>query len=37
MPKLPIEDLELKDERVFMRVDFNVPVERGTNSGRFPY
>jgi phosphoglycerate kinase len=29
MSKLSIKDLELSDHRVFMRVDFNVPVEEG--------
>src|SRR5580765_5842387 len=29
MPKLSIRDLELKGKRVFVRVDFNVPLEAG--------
>src|SRR5947207_13480674 len=29
MPKLSIRDLELKGKRVFIRVDFNVPVKDG--------
>jgi phosphoglycerate kinase len=29
MPKLSIRDLELSGKRVFMRVDFNVPLEAG--------
>src|SRR5947209_1456737 len=31
MPKLSIRDLDLKNKRVFMRVDFNVPL---TEEGR---
>lgn len=27
--KLSVQDLELKDQRLFMRVDFNVPIENG--------
>jgi phosphoglycerate kinase len=30
MPKLSIRDLDLKSTRVFVRVDFNVPVKDGT-------
>ena len=30
MKKLTVEDLKLKDKRVLMRVDFNVPLEHGT-------
>jgi phosphoglycerate kinase len=30
MPKLSIRDLELRNKTVFMRVDFNVPLEPGT-------
>ncbi|HYJ88025.1 MAG TPA: phosphoglycerate kinase, partial [Pyrinomonadaceae bacterium] len=29
MPKLSIKDLELKGKRVFIRVDFNVPIKEG--------
>lgn len=29
MPKLSIKDLELKSKRVFIRVDFNVPIKDG--------
>jgi phosphoglycerate kinase len=29
MPKLTVEDLEVKEKRVLMRVDFNVPLENG--------
>jgi phosphoglycerate kinase len=29
MPKLSIKDLDLKDKRVFIRVDFNVPIREG--------
>ena len=29
MPKLSIRDLELKNKRVFIRVDFNVPMSNG--------
>lgn len=29
MPKLSIKDLALKDQRVFLRVDFNVPISEG--------
>ncbi len=32
MNKLTIRDLDLKDKRVLMRVDFNVPIENGTVS-----
>src|SRR4030081_3254115 len=30
MPKLSIKDLDLKSQRVFVRVDFNVPIKDGT-------
>jgi phosphoglycerate kinase len=30
MPKLSIKDLDLKGKRVFVRVDFNVPIKDGT-------
>lgn len=30
MPKLSIKDLDLKSKRVFIRVDFNVPIKDGT-------
>src|SRR5438874_2195788 len=29
MPKLSVRDLDLKDKRVFIRVDFNVPIKEG--------
>ena len=29
MPKLSIKDLDLKGRRVFVRVDFNVPIKEG--------
>src|SRR5918993_774527 len=29
MPKLSIKDLDLKRKRVFIRVDFNVPLKEG--------
>src|SRR5437870_5627996 len=29
MPKLSIKDLDLKGKRVFLRVDFNVPLKEG--------
>src|SRR5713226_3953714 len=29
MPKLSINDLDLKGKRVFIRVDFNVPIKEG--------
>src|ERR687893_1252892 len=29
MPKLSVKDLDLKGRRVFVRVDFNVPVKEG--------
>src|SRR5512145_1612119 len=29
MPKLSIKDLDLKGKRVFVRVDFNVPIKGG--------
>src|SRR5260370_15480945 len=29
MPKLSIKDLDLRAKRVFIRVDFNVPIEDG--------
>src|SRR3977135_1436217 len=29
MPKLSIKDLDLKGKRVFIRVDFNVPIKEG--------
>src|ERR1700704_2824006 len=29
MPKLSIKDLDLKSKRVFIRVDFNVPIKDG--------
>src|SRR6266852_2549440 len=29
MPKLSIKDLDLKSKRVFIRVDFNVPIKEG--------
>src|ERR1700732_3097480 len=29
MPKFSIQDLDLKDKRVFIRVDFNVPLAPG--------
>ena len=29
MPKLSIRDIDLTNKRVFIRVDFNVPIEHG--------
>jgi phosphoglycerate kinase len=29
MPKLSIKDLDLQNKRVFIRVDFNVPIKDG--------
>jgi len=36
MPKLSITDLDLKDKRVFIRVDFNVPLKSTRMKTRLP-
>ena len=34
MSKLSIKDLDLKDKTVFIRVDFNVPLQRAAGRSR---
>ena len=37
MNKKSVRDVEVAGKRVFVRVDFNVPVENGANHRRYTY